>query len=383
MPLVQRAFADIITFTRSTTRTYFNSSGVLSSAAINAPAIDYDPVTLACRGLSIWEARTNLLLQSGWAGATSGSPGTAPTSWSVGFGTSTVSTVTASIYGSADGATAIKFDCDSGERLFLTQTVSVTAGTTYALSAYFEAVSGSIGNGLGLVNATATGSVTQEVLNPATGRATVIYSCTGSGTVTARAGVGCLGVVGATVSATISRPQLEPASFAGPYIPTTTAQVTRAADVAVISWANFSNFYNQTEGTFVVEYTEPSAAPVVAGVIALNDNTSANQISLRSTSGTSRVFASVASVGSVNINAGALTVNTDYKVAFRFAANDFAASLNGAAVVIDTVASLPTPTQMRIGCLDTGTFFINSCIKSIVFYPTLMTNAQLVTLSTP
>ena len=57
-----------ITFTRTqgttTAATYYNSSGVLSYAAANTPRFDYDPVTLAAKGLLIEETRTNVLKYS-------------------------------------------------------------------------------------------------------------------------------------------------------------------------------------------------------------------------------------------------------------------------------------------------------------------------------
>ena len=53
-----------ITFTRSSTATYTNSSGVLTSAAINEPRFGYDPVTLLSLGLYVEEPRTNILLNS-------------------------------------------------------------------------------------------------------------------------------------------------------------------------------------------------------------------------------------------------------------------------------------------------------------------------------
>jgi len=60
-----------ITFTRASTGTYFNSAGVMQTAAVNAPRWDYDPVTLALRGLLIEEQRANLLLNSATLGTQS------------------------------------------------------------------------------------------------------------------------------------------------------------------------------------------------------------------------------------------------------------------------------------------------------------------------
>ena len=53
-----------VTFTRTTTATRTNSSGVIESVAINGPRFDYNPTTLAPLGLLIEEQRTNLLLNS-------------------------------------------------------------------------------------------------------------------------------------------------------------------------------------------------------------------------------------------------------------------------------------------------------------------------------
>ena len=53
-----------VTFTRSSTATYTNQIGLIQSAAVNEPRFDYDPVTLAARGLLVEESRTNLLTYS-------------------------------------------------------------------------------------------------------------------------------------------------------------------------------------------------------------------------------------------------------------------------------------------------------------------------------
>jgi hypothetical protein len=54
-----------VTFTRSgDTATVINSSGVIVGVNADIPRFDFDPVTLACRGLLIEESRTNALLNS-------------------------------------------------------------------------------------------------------------------------------------------------------------------------------------------------------------------------------------------------------------------------------------------------------------------------------
>src|SRR5690606_11840432 len=56
--------APFVTFTRASTATYFDSAGVMQTAAIDEPRVDYDPDTLELRGLLIEPQRTNLLLNS-------------------------------------------------------------------------------------------------------------------------------------------------------------------------------------------------------------------------------------------------------------------------------------------------------------------------------
>ena len=48
-----------IAFSRASTGTYFDVTGTMQNAAVNAPRWDYDPATHALRGLLIEEARTN------------------------------------------------------------------------------------------------------------------------------------------------------------------------------------------------------------------------------------------------------------------------------------------------------------------------------------
>ena len=53
-----------ISVSRASAANYFNSAGVLTSAAVDEPRFDHDPVTLASKGLLVEVSRTNLLLNS-------------------------------------------------------------------------------------------------------------------------------------------------------------------------------------------------------------------------------------------------------------------------------------------------------------------------------
>lgn len=61
---VTNAFPGTVTFSRASSATFFDSAGVLQSAANDVPRLDYDPATLAARGLLIEEQRTNKVLRS-------------------------------------------------------------------------------------------------------------------------------------------------------------------------------------------------------------------------------------------------------------------------------------------------------------------------------
>jgi hypothetical protein len=89
-----------ITFTRSSTATFVGSNGLIQSAAINVPRFDYDPVTLAPRGLLIEGQRANLLLNSNISGTnlTTQSVTVTAQSYTISFyGTGTITLAGASV----------------------------------------------------------------------------------------------------------------------------------------------------------------------------------------------------------------------------------------------------------------------------------------------
>ena len=76
--------------------------------------------------------------------------------------------------------------------------------------------------------------------------------------------------------------QLEAGAFATSYIPTSGSTVTRADDNAVISGTNFTDLYNESEGTIFSEFnTKATSGNVSKWVVSINDETTNNYIAMR------------------------------------------------------------------------------------------------------
>ena len=117
-----------ITFTRASTATRTNAKGLLESVASGTPRIDFDPVTLACKGLLIEEARTNLLTYSEQFDNAA---------WG-----KTRSSVTANATAAPDGTvTADKLveAVGTATDYYLAQGTTVVSGTAYTFAVYAKA----------------------------------------------------------------------------------------------------------------------------------------------------------------------------------------------------------------------------------------------------
>jgi hypothetical protein len=78
--------------------------------------------------------------------------------------------------------------------------------------------------------------------------------------------------------------QLEEAFFASSYIQTTSAQVTRAADDMAITGSNFTPWYNQANGAFVISTdtfkADDTANTTYSRIFNLSDNTNDSRYTL-------------------------------------------------------------------------------------------------------
>jgi len=294
-----------ITFTRASTATYFNSSGVLTSAAINEARFDHNPTTLAALGLMIEASKTNLVLNSD---------------------------------------------------ALITQNVTVTA-VAHTLSFY--------GTGTVVISGTGTGTLVGSGAFPT--RSSLTFTPT--------AGVATL-----TVTGTVTQAQLEAGAFATSYIPTTAATVTRATDVASIT--TVTPWYNATEGTLYVSGqligSAPSTFPYMTALVGANANNDSIGVAWTANSSLMRYGVRVGGVTASDITAGpAKTAGSTYKVAGRYALNDFQAAFDSVLGVADTAGTVPTITALSLGGSVAFQVAANTYFRYVAYYPRRFSNAQL------
>jgi hypothetical protein len=364
-----------------------------TASAYYGPRFDYDPVTLAPRGLLIEEARTNLLTYSeqfdnaAWtktaatvtANATASPDGTtnadalientATSVHEINFGSISVTTgtaYTATIYVKANGRT----------RLRVQMTASIFPATALA---FFDTSTGAadnvgvgatasmvnVGNGWYRCVITATAS--------ATASAPPFYlSLVSTGIITSYTGNGTSGVY-------LYGAQLEAGTFATSYIPTVASTVSRSADVATMTGTNFSSWYSATAGTFVAAFSTiwTGAAAASYGVLGMDSSNTKRVIQMQAGLTQPSVRDAVTTLFTANsISAGPNTVASAYNSTTK------AIVLAGGTVASDAVdAAYSASTSLNIGAF--GTNSLNGHIRAIAYYNTRLPNTQLQTLTAP
>jgi hypothetical protein len=178
--------------------------------------------------------------------------------------------------------------------------------------------------------------------------------------------------------------QLEVGSVATSYIPTTTAAVTRNADVISVSGA-VSGSIGQTQGTMYAEvdvrnWVNPGR------IFSISDGTSNNRImTLFNSSNRFRVIVDVSgSSAQADISSASLS-NGIHKIAVGYAANDVVFYVDGVLVGSDNTANIPACSQVFLGKIEAAgsTLFMNDRILGAALYTTRLTNTQLALLTSP
>lgn len=353
-----------------------------TSTAYYGPRFDYDPVTLASKGLFIEEQRTNLL------------------TYSNGFSTSpwgaTASSVNLNAAISPDGTqnavSLVESSANTQHYVFQPQVVTAQS---YTLSAHFKA------NTRTQAYLDFTGGSNRAVFNLATG---VVVSTIGTGLTASITNVGngwyrcsitqtqaattIYPTLGTALAGAISYAgngtsgiylwgaQLEAGSQATSYIPTVASQVTRAADSASMIGNNFARWYNQTEGTLFSDF---DWSGLTSNDYCFSIGTDGNNsIGLGvNTSGISRFLVISGGTSQANYSFSALTPNVPLKLAGAYKLNDFNAAAAGTLGTTDTSGTVPLATSAQFNSSVGGGNDFNGHIKRIAYYNRRLSNTEL------
>ena len=340
-----------------TPRTYVATT----SAVYYGPRFDYDPTTLAAKGLLIEEARSNICLQSQNYAASWFQSNVTPT------------------YNTTD-----------------TLDPSGVFGSTKFV---IGGLQGSLGQGVVSTAVAHTGSVWLKVASGTTTVDLLLYrsspfAVASTTTVTVTTSWQRFSVTGTFLDATshtfqlnfglnktvyVWGGQVEVGAFTTSYIPTATTAVTRSRDDVSMTGTNFSSWYSQSEGTFAVEYATDKVGVGVVGTY-------------QSPEGSIRVVKDVGSFFLVEFPLATYTValpfgapsnNNKIKFAAAYKLNDFAISQDGASVLTDNSSGVPSnAATLYIGSVVTGVAYLNGTIKSLTYYRTRLSNATLQSLTT-
>lgn len=380
-------FAGLITFTRSSTGTYFDAAGVLQTAAINTPRFDHHPVTKAPLGLMIEAAGTNLLKYSeqldhvAWPRA--------------------LTTVTPNVIAAPDGtqsADKIVETATSGAH-YVYSSGAVTSGTTYTFSVFakraernyaevtafntpFTPVRFDLTTGAVTLNASGNAiSVSSDSCGGDWWRLSISIVATVTGNMNfgvsianASTGGGYLG--DGTSGIYLWGAQLE-ADDLSSYIPTTSAAVTRAADVASVN--TLTPWFSPARGTLYAEATNlGTSGSTIAqiGTLADRNYVAVAPVGLPGTGGGTVV----GGIGQAGLQAALGAPGQ--KVAYAYSTNDFACAVNGVLTGTDTSGYLPTPLSMLLGSYAAGGI-TNCYIRQITYSPKRLSNERLQGMTAP
>ena len=172
--------------------------------------------------------------------------------------------------------------------------------------------------------------------------------------------------------------QLEVGSYPTSYIPTTSASVTRNADV--ISKTGISSLINSEEGVLYAEIAA-LANDLTNRRISINDNSTTNSIALI-LKDTSNLIGAVVRVGGsvvADISATVSSQTSINKCAIKFKANNFALWINGVEVGTDlsgSTFSANTLTKLSFDRGDGNDIFYGKC-KNLIVFPSALTNDEL------
>ena len=365
---------------------FIGSDGYIAVASFDEPRFDYDPITLESKGLLIEGQVTNLLRRSDTFDTTT-------SAWVYDIFTRTIVTGTAP--SGADQSIVQTQNASSGTIRSIATTV--TASTAYTFSFWAKNNGGTKAH-YRVWNVTAGSAIVDHTSPTASYFAQLSSTVWNRISVTFTTPAGCTSIYVYPISEDstgsnlfIWGAQLELGTGASSYIRTTVTPTTRAADFAVIDGSNFSDWFTGgTKGTFFVDWIGGvrGTTSTVRTVISTGDiETEHLHLQQVSAAGALKVadFGAAHSVSTSNsITSGART-----KGAFSFNGSTVNVCLNGGTVATSSaIAFSSIPSWFVLGgvssdggSLTDAATVLNGNIRQIKYFPTALTNAQLISLT--
>jgi len=366
-----------ITFYRTAIGSYIDENGDYRWASANQPKFNHDEVTHESKGLLIEPARTNKLssgnnIPSGSNSGGSPGPSLVANDVEAPDGSFTARTID---YSNASGnMNSANAEFSWGD--------SAPAGKTYSASIWVKGTQGHTINFY--LDASGQGtSDTGKVHTTLTGKwqRISVYHTYPSGSNTAYLRCGTRSLHGltqgtATVVSLWGTTVVEE-SQPGSTIATPIVSVTTAPDYALIDGEDFTEFFNQVEGTIItstetLNISGTQKPAVIEGDVTNNERHLLNEAS--------QYQYQIVDGGSTTaqIDAGQMTLSKNI-IAAAYKLNDAAVSFNGSDASTDTSVTLPTCTKLKLGHWSTTTYFGH--ISRFMYYRNRIPNSQLKTLS--
>ncbi len=370
--------SQVTAYTPTTSQPITNYIPVLQTAPAGVPRFDHNPVTGESLGLLIEEQRTNLLQFSGGMDSTS----------AYGSGSS-FSIDYISPDGTLSGVTLVDSDPVNFSGRVRTP-VTISTSSTYTFSTYVKKGS-SDSFALWLRDTANSLFFKQAVVTWVNGVPTAIdWQATNIGngwyrlstTFVTAANSTTLGIyyhggpqtgIGSTV---FWGSQLEAGAFPTSYIKTEASQVTRAADSAQMTGANFSSWYRQDEGTLYGEYNfgvsnsavDSGGGTITRGAACFSDGTTNNRLRFGAASFSFNVVA--AGTVQASFSVSQISANTAYKAAATYKANEFQSAVSGVLSAVDSQGTTPVCNRLDLGRSSSdGTGVLCGYLRKLAYYP--------------
>ncbi len=377
-----------LTTPRASVATRINALGRVETVAATVLRHDFDPDTGAYRGWLVEEARTNqvqfseALTQAPWltdAASVAAGAVTAPDGVSV--------------------AGILTEDTSTGTHTLLQDSLSFTAGQSYALSVFARtngrerlqlvlpsaafgpqpsAVFDLAGGGIGAIEGTAAPTIEALVDDwyrcaitataTATASSPVHLRLRDTGGVPEYAGDGTSGVH-------LWGAQLEAGDGPTSYITTTTVPATRAADRLTMTLGE--GVLHPVQGAILVRAIVP--AGLGATLADLSDGTSDSRLTLTldAVAGTAGFTVVNGGVTVTALTRAGVTGGSEARIAAGYARDDFAVTLGGSAPATDATGTVPAITTLTLGGTGAGASGPRCWIRQVGLFPRRLSDADL------